>query len=299
MRKGFTLIELLVVIAIIAILAAILFPVLAKAREQARQSACLQNMSQLGKAFRMYLDDSNGRYPPIGNLDWFRDGAPANANSNGGAITRYPGGNPGGSWIWFEGQWNVRTYGGGYLYVNPGPPPSYPWSWRCDPSKGSLWKYTSKSRKIFVCPSDAHSNVAWWCNAAGKRGGFALSYSMNNNVYTCVYQDTGSTSCPGFESEFAAPTKTVLLADQGDGTRTTHPPIAAREQEMNIQIRCSVYDGNFRWWEHGPAVAHNGGGNWLFCDGHAKWLPLKGWKNLRFRRDGKPTTYWTNTIVEE
>src|SRR5437868_5049896 len=53
-QEGFTLIELLVVIAIIAILAAILFPVFAQARESARRTACLSNMKQLGMAARMY-----------------------------------------------------------------------------------------------------------------------------------------------------------------------------------------------------------------------------------------------------
>jgi prepilin-type N-terminal cleavage/methylation domain-containing protein/prepilin-type processing-associated H-X9-DG protein len=57
MRKGFTLIELLVVIAIIAILAAILFPVFAKAREKARQTSCLNNMKQIGTASMMYAQD--------------------------------------------------------------------------------------------------------------------------------------------------------------------------------------------------------------------------------------------------
>src|ERR1700722_2847408 len=56
-RNGFTLIELLVVIAIIAILAAILFPVFAKAREKARQTSCASNEKQLGLAFLQYTQD--------------------------------------------------------------------------------------------------------------------------------------------------------------------------------------------------------------------------------------------------
>lgn len=61
--RGFTLIELLVVIAIIAILAAILFPVFAQAREQARKTACLSNMKQIGIALTMYRQDFDGRGP--------------------------------------------------------------------------------------------------------------------------------------------------------------------------------------------------------------------------------------------
>jgi prepilin-type N-terminal cleavage/methylation domain-containing protein/prepilin-type processing-associated H-X9-DG protein len=62
-RHGFTLIELLVVIAIIAILAAILFPVFAQARESARQTTCLSNMKQLGTATMMYVQDHDETYP--------------------------------------------------------------------------------------------------------------------------------------------------------------------------------------------------------------------------------------------
>jgi prepilin-type N-terminal cleavage/methylation domain-containing protein/prepilin-type processing-associated H-X9-DG protein len=80
MRKGFTLIELLVVIAIIAILAAILFPVFAKAREKARQTSCLSNMKQLGTSGMMYVQDYDEMLPKrwlccshiccYGELDW-------------------------------------------------------------------------------------------------------------------------------------------------------------------------------------------------------------------------------------
>ncbi|MEN6645340.1 MAG: DUF1559 domain-containing protein [Armatimonadia bacterium] len=62
-RRGFTLIELLVVIAIIASLAAILFPVFAKAREKARQSSCLNNMKQLGLAAMQYAQDYDEMLP--------------------------------------------------------------------------------------------------------------------------------------------------------------------------------------------------------------------------------------------
>src|ERR1043166_4908201 len=63
-RRGFTLIELLVVIAIIAILAAILFPVFAQARDKARQTTCLSNLKQIGNVLMMYIQDWDEWYPP-------------------------------------------------------------------------------------------------------------------------------------------------------------------------------------------------------------------------------------------
>ncbi len=72
--QGFTLIELLVVIAIIAILAAILFPVFAKAREKARQTSCLSNMRQIGLAVYQYTEDNDELLPNRknegGHLNW-------------------------------------------------------------------------------------------------------------------------------------------------------------------------------------------------------------------------------------
>jgi prepilin-type N-terminal cleavage/methylation domain-containing protein/prepilin-type processing-associated H-X9-DG protein len=62
--RGFTLMELLVVIAIIAILAAILFPVFARARDKAQQNSCLAGMKNLQQGMTLYADDTNGRFPP-------------------------------------------------------------------------------------------------------------------------------------------------------------------------------------------------------------------------------------------
>ena len=67
--RGFTLIELLVVIAIISILAAILFPVFAKAREKARQAACMSNEKQLALGVLMYAQDNDEVLPPTQAAD--------------------------------------------------------------------------------------------------------------------------------------------------------------------------------------------------------------------------------------
>ena len=88
MRRGFTLIELLVVIAIIAILAAILFPVFARAREKARQTSCLSNVKQIALGVMMYAQDYDERLP-------YRY-----LNSGVGGSIQYPGGGTSGGMIW-------------------------------------------------------------------------------------------------------------------------------------------------------------------------------------------------------
>ncbi len=84
--RGFTLIELLVVIAIIAILAAILFPVFARARENARRASCVSNLKQMGLGAMMYSQDNDETLPPMGWL--------------AGSYV-WPDGNPSGRNTWF------------------------------------------------------------------------------------------------------------------------------------------------------------------------------------------------------
>jgi prepilin-type N-terminal cleavage/methylation domain-containing protein/prepilin-type processing-associated H-X9-DG protein len=95
-RRGFTLIELLVVIAIIAILAAILFPVFAQAREKARQTTCTSNHKQMGMATMMYLSDYDQLWfpawhdvPGTGNGHWFFKISPYIKSGTGSDWTTY------------------------------------------------------------------------------------------------------------------------------------------------------------------------------------------------------------------
>ena len=91
-KSAFTLIELLVVIAIIAILAAILFPVFARARENARRSSCQSNEKQIALGFKQYIQDNNERYPASGGwntaiLDYTKSEAILKCPSAAGAGT--------------------------------------------------------------------------------------------------------------------------------------------------------------------------------------------------------------------
>jgi len=104
-RRGFTLIELLVVIAIIAILAAILFPVFAKAREKARQTSCLSNVKQLGLGVLMYAQDYDERlsgtyiYEVAGDVNWlFSWGVLALPYIKNSQIFRCPSGSAASGW---------------------------------------------------------------------------------------------------------------------------------------------------------------------------------------------------------
>lgn len=152
-RRGFTLIELLVVIAIIAILAAILFPVFAQAREKARAASCLSNEKQMGTALMMYAQDFDEGYPAWSEYFYCTTNpvslVPCRANPGLDTVDRY---------------WDAKLY----PYVKSGNPgsttaPSWSGVWHCpdgaadtDPNKrtygmnyGFAYDYDSASPYYF------------------------------------------------------------------------------------------------------------------------------------------------------
>jgi prepilin-type N-terminal cleavage/methylation domain-containing protein/prepilin-type processing-associated H-X9-DG protein len=124
-RRGFTLIELLVVIAIIAILAAILFPVFARAREKARQSSCLSNVKQIGLSVSMYTQDYDETFPAVrgknGTGQWVVWTAYTAPYRNNEQILTCPSSN--GKYGWGRVDYGMNRHT--YKEVSYGGPPGY------------------------------------------------------------------------------------------------------------------------------------------------------------------------------
>ncbi len=159
-RRGFTLIELLVVIAIIAILAAILFPVFAQAREKARQAACSSNLKQLTLGMAMYRTDYDGRSPGHGQQ--------GTCSIFGGSTTYNVANFP----PWMSGfpQTNGAQYSSCYTvfqnnYYDLDGPVALDWKNGKGPQMGAIYPYV-KNAQVYLCPSD-------------KRPEKLMSYSMN------------------------------------------------------------------------------------------------------------------------
>jgi len=232
------LIELLVVIAIIAILAAILFPVFAQAREKARATSCLSNFKQVGLALEMYKQDADGYWPVWWNGDENHIGDPAYGRYYAGAIDPY-----------------------------------------------------TKNNQIRKCPSDPYPTPPDYPKA--HLDGTVQSMTSNRNIQFDERKPLPGTwlhpSMNDAEIVNVARTVGVHEAVGADEGRTT-----------------PIQDSYTGWWgENEMAYGdthHNRGGNYVFFDGHAKWLrpdnvepcpPNDGW-GVDVGPSGKPLNLVAN-----
>jgi prepilin-type N-terminal cleavage/methylation domain-containing protein/prepilin-type processing-associated H-X9-DG protein len=252
-RTGFTLIELLVVIAIIAILAAILFPVFARAREQARKITCISNVKELGLGMAMYFTDNDGTAPPVRDI------------YNKPIFTSA------------ELEWKDLVYpyikNGGRPYNNGQP-------------------YADKgSGGIFVCPDNQFtwSNAPTWGNVPGppypigdETSRFPRSYAVNDDagrnelgLNTNFWPNFGyGGGGSGNEAILQQPSSTIMLVESRIAFPDFHIAYAINGMDYagNLDDSCTGYNPSL------PITAmqsHYGGmTNFAFFDGHAKTMRL-------------------------
>ncbi len=240
--KGFTLIELLVVIAIIALLAAILFPVFAKAREKARQISCASNIRQVGLALLQYMGDNDEMYPQE---------HPSCPNPAVGTSATTPPGD-------FDGSYEGSDFGSPFEKLMP------------YVGKGSQDNTASLTERLFVCPDDTDPHGAALgadCTNAAPFPGIT-SYLVN------AYFLFGLSN-----AQVSVPAATIYVAERNGKFCDVHihPWLG---EIYDSAGKTGAVEGNTP--DNAPYVStdsqfavaserHTQGANYAFADGHVKW----------------------------
>ena len=173
-KLGFTLIELLVVIAVIAVLAGLLFPVFARAREKGRQATCLANLKQIGVAFGMYTADHDGYYP-----------------------------NTGDSYLWMGRRWRWPLTE--YLAYGAQRDPADP---------NNPLKSVGGGLHVLVCPSDPTPKTQWDSTSYAYSAVFYHSPAQINQMTTAdLWQRDDFPCISQSESAVLFPSQKVLVAE--------------------------------------------------------------------------------------
>jgi prepilin-type N-terminal cleavage/methylation domain-containing protein/prepilin-type processing-associated H-X9-DG protein len=243
-KAGFTLIELLVVIAIIAILAAILFPVFAQARDKARQAACLSNTKQLGNALAMYTQDFDETLPMGG---WSR---------TDGTQSR-----------WFRDLYpyvkSVDVYVCPNITDDPMPPTL------------GFYRPTLNSTAFPRFPGDTSPYPT-------SSGGYAANANLVNfNAASKTLSDIVDSAGTFIICDASRVTNGVLgAAFRYDPT--TWPRFQDRNSDWEVYPPTNWTGGDTARYStdnttlrRRPMARHSGGLNVIYCDGHAKWSKIE------------------------
>ena len=248
-RSGFTLIELLVVIAIIAILAAILFPVFATAREKARQTACMSNEKQLGIAMIQYVQDYDESYP-CGFVFWYQP-------RSGWAYQLYPyfktvnlllcpsDSNAGATSGW--------SYGFNYNLVASGP--------------GTFQAYDREAASY-----STQNNPATMSQLTTPTKTIAMFEITEKNMYhqTPSAGAGAQGQLPGFDGDFESETGTGH-GEVSQGAKGFYTTGCFRNDVDSSTGTCTnASDGG--WASQNLPGRHNAGACYVMADGHAKWF---------------------------
>ncbi len=278
-KRGFTIIELLMVIAVVAILAAILFPVFARAREQGRKAACLSNLKQLGSAYMMYVQDYDETYPLSAQ-------SPARIKE---AYWSPPN--------LVESQSSPEYIG---YYATQGANAVYPYTknyqiWACPSSIPADVPFTGGNPYPKFTPGVQPTEISYMFN--GLLSSVNLVY-VKFPTYVPLLWEGGGSRWRG--AGHANPGVNVnpmwhLTPDQWPFSL----PDCTSTGYTSTGLKGTFWINMFR--DRRPET-HNGGQNWLFADGHAKWRKIGGntldtdpnRDPFRYNADGTINSDWTD-----